>query len=82
MKRIALINTKRALAALARPLKKKGIIIQPESDAEAAVKTGVKVANRGIRAANQLIAESEKLVEKGRDALHKATAPKPRKNSS
>lgn len=76
MPRIRTINSRRAVNAVVRPLKRKGVVIQPGGDAENAIKTGVKVANRGIRALNQLLAESENVVEETRDAIHRATAPK------
>jgi len=76
MQRIRYINSRRAINAVARPLKTKGVVIQPGSDAEHALKSGVKVANQGIRALNRLFAEGEKVAEEGRDAIHRATAPK------
>ena len=76
MQRIRSINSRRAINAVTRPLKTKGVVIQPGSDAENAIKSGVKVANLGIRALNRLFAEGEKVAEEGRDAIHRATAAK------
>jgi hypothetical protein len=81
MQRIRSINSRRAINAVAGPLKKKGVVIEPGGDAEKVIRSGVKVANHGIRALNQLIADGEKVAEQGRDAIHKATAPR-RKTSS
>ena len=44
------------------------------------LKSGVKFANKGIRTLNRLMAEGEKVAEEGRDAIHKATAPKRKTN--
>lgn len=76
MKPIRSINTRRVVTAIATPLKKKGVVIQPGSEAENAIKGGVRTANRGIRVLNAVIAEGETLFDEGRDAIHKATAPK------
>lgn len=76
MKPIRSLNTRRAVATIATPLKKKGIAIRPGGDAEKAIKGGVRVANRGIRTLNAILTEGEKLIREGRDAIHKATAPK------
>ena len=79
MRRIRSINSRRAVDAVVQPLKKKGVILEPGGDAANAIRSGVRVANRGIKALNQLIAGGEKVVDEGRDALHKATAPKPKR---
>jgi hypothetical protein len=76
MQRIRSINSRRVVNAVSQPLKKKGVIIQPGSDAENVIKSGVKVANRGIRVLNRLMAEGEKMADEGRDAIRRATAPK------
>ena len=76
MPRIRSLNSRRAVNAVVQPLKKKGVIIQTGGDAENAIKSGVKAANKGIRALNWLIAEGEKAVDDTRDAIHRATAPK------
>lgn len=76
MPRIRSINSRRAVNAVVRPLKNKGVVIVPGGDAENAIRSSVKVANQGIRALNRLIDESEKVIDDTRDAIHRATAPK------
>jgi hypothetical protein len=76
MPRIRSINSRHAIDAVARSLKKKGVIMAPGGDVENTLKSGVKIANKGIRTLNRLMAEGEKVAEEGRDAIHKATAPK------
>ena len=77
MKRIRTINPRNAVSAIATPLKKKGIAIEPGSDAEKAIVESIKAANRGIRVLNEFLSGGERIVEEGRDAIHQATRPKP-----